>query len=121
MSESDIERIAQEVSPEAAEKVMRAFGGASLYIPRVPGPHHKLSIAVGHVDAKKIARLIGPGTIQVPTGARARIDRQGAEIEALVRAGRPQSEIARRLGCSVRTVSRRAQRTRQTDRATARA
>lgn len=38
MSESDIIRIAQEVSQETAEQFMRAFGAAPFMSPAIPGP-----------------------------------------------------------------------------------
>ena len=112
MSQRDIDLIAQEISPEVAAAIVRAFGGQLIYVPRVPPPDHPLSVALGHEKAKKVAKLLGAGHLDMPTGARAETDRNRARIEAMLDAGRSHSEIVRAVGCSTRTVTRHAARLR---------
>ena len=113
MNESEFDRIAEEVSPEAVERLVRAFGGVSVYLPRDPKPTHKVCRVLGHDLVVRIVGVIGSGRLSVPTGARAESDRNGVRITALLRAGKPRSEIARTVGCTERTVSRWAHRLRK--------
>lgn len=106
MSGSDIVRIAQEVSPQAAEALMRAFGGRTVYLPREPGPGHVMSRAVGVEIARAIADLLGPGHLDVPRGDLAARQEKAAQGMVLIRAGKSEAEIARTLGVSARTVRR---------------
>lgn len=117
MSGTDIVRIAQEVSPEAAERLMRAFGGRAVYVPRLPGPAHAISQAIGTETAREIARILGPGRLEVPQGARAEQAEKAARVVAMIRAHRSEAEIARAVGVSVRTVRRWRRRVRQSGRA----
>lgn len=106
MSGGDIVRIAQEVSPEAADRLMRAFGGGVVYLPRRPGPEHPISRAIGLATAREIAEALGPGRLQVPRGTRAAQEEKASRIVAMIRARRPVAEIVRTVGCDARTVYR---------------
>jgi len=113
MSGGDIVRIAREISPEVADRLMRAFGGGAGGVPREPGPGHPISRAVGLAAARQIAAALGPGRLRVPRGTRAEQQAKAARIVALIRARRSSGEIARSVGCDSRTVERWRRRLRE--------
>lgn len=104
MSETDLTRIARHVSAEAAEALVAAFGGADIYVPQRISPDHPLARAVGTAAARAIAALLGAGHLHVPLGIRACERARAAQILALSREGQSAREIARAVGCDVRTV-----------------
>lgn len=114
MSGADLVRIAQEVAPEAAEAMMRAFGGGSVYLPRDPGPSHVVSRAVGLEAARAIVEILGPGHLDVPRGDAAARKEKAAKGLVMLRANRSEAEIARTLDVSVRTVRRWRRQMRET-------
>ena len=95
---AEIEEIA---GRDAAIALALALGGESLYVPRPNNvcPGHRLVDAVGVAAARAIAAHHQGETIDVPLARRA-LARHLAETGA-----RP-SEIARRLGISIKTARR---------------
>ena len=104
MSADDLTLIARHISPETADALIAAFGGADIYVPRRLGPDHALVRAVGTADARAIVALLGAGHLRVPLGTHARQRARAARILTLSREGHSARKIARELGCDVRTV-----------------
>lgn len=103
--------IAQEVSQAAAIKLAEARGGRGVYVPQEPKADHKLSKIVGLADAKRIAELLGHGSMIVPMGSVAGRDARTAQAIMLLQDGKMSiAEIAAEVDVHERTVKRIKQR-----------
>jgi len=93
------ETIRQLIGDELATRLSLAFGGRRLYVPRQPGPHHPIAVAIGLAAALVIAREFGSARLDIPVTAGKR-----ARIKTLLASKVSISEIARALHCTERHV-----------------
>jgi Mor family transcriptional regulator len=84
---------------EGARKLAAAFGGRRLYVPRDPGEHHPISVALGREGAARLAGAFHGVGIDIPMLPATR-----AEVRALDAAGCTRADIARRLRITERWV-----------------
>jgi DNA-binding transcriptional regulator LsrR (DeoR family) len=95
-----IDRIREVAGDEAATALVKAFGGRKLYVPLTTNEDHAISRKIGIEASAALSRRFGGDYIDVPIKW-IRLDL----ILALAAKHVPQSEIARRVGCSRRKVS----------------
>jgi hypothetical protein len=104
----DIARIAGE---EAALAIAEARGGTEVYIPPAPERDHWLSQLVGHEAALTIGDHLTCGLtglrVELPTGPTGHGARKRAEVDAMIRDGRSERDIALATGYTIRGVRRR--------------
>lgn len=100
--------IAETLGLPLALRLMAAFGGQELRIPKEPVPGHPILKALGETDGRALCQYLADEKIYVPHGRPARNAR--AAVLELERKGRSRREIARLLGLSQRHVRRMANR-----------
>lgn len=93
---SDIQEL---LGVDAATRLAEVFPGRRLYLPREPGRHHPVSVAIGEQGALELGRVLGGTHIDVPLspGRRAAILKLKAE-------GKGPLQIQREMKCSRRLV-----------------
>lgn len=84
---------------DGARALAAAFGGHRLYIPRSPGAHHPITVALGQARADRLAGAFHGVGIDVPMLPAAR-----AEIRRLAASGATRAAIARQLKVTERWV-----------------
>jgi len=84
---------------EGARRLADTFGGRRLYIPRSPGDHHPITVALGRARADALAAAFGGLPIDVPMLPAAQ-----AEIRRLAAQGLSRSTIARHVRVTERWV-----------------
>lgn len=90
------------IGQSAAVKLSRTFGGVTLSVPKAPGPHHHIRVALGDEDTARVVAYCGGGRIHVPKQAERR-----AQVLALHRSGAlTVCAIALQTGYSERHVYR---------------
>ena len=75
------------------------FGGRRLYIPRSPGEHHPITVAIGEAGAAQLAAAFHGAAIDVPLPPQ-----RQALIRQLDDEGLSRADIAAKAGCTVRWV-----------------
>jgi DNA-binding NarL/FixJ family response regulator len=84
---------------EGARRLVDAFGGRRLYVPKCPGAHHPITVAVGQDAADQLAAAFHGVAIDVPMLPETRTEIRRLDAEGLTRAA-----IARKLGVTERWV-----------------
>jgi DNA-binding transcriptional regulator LsrR (DeoR family) len=84
---------------DGARALAQAFGGRRLYVPRQPGAHHPITVAVGQQAAERLAAAFHGVGIDVPVMPATRTEIRRLDAEGLTRA-----DIARKLGITERWV-----------------
>lgn len=88
----------------AALRLAADFGGTEVYVPREVDAGHPLAKSLGLAAARKLVECFGHGRLLVPLGPFATGARRRQAIVRMLAERRPAREIARRLGCHIRTV-----------------
>ena len=101
--------IAEHLGAIGALKLIEAFGGVRIYVPRKPPARSPLAHALGLADARRLAAAYGGDTIKVPL-ARAWRLRLYRDV------GMSYAEIARKLGMTQEGVQMQLQRAGMTNR-----
>lgn len=103
--------IASVAGEEAALAIAQARGGTEVYIPPKPDRDHWISQLVGHEAALAIADHLTCGLpglrVELPTGPMGHAARKRAEVDAMIRDGRSERDIALATGYTIRGVRRR--------------
>ena len=92
--------------PEAAQNLVRDFGGTRIFIPKAASAQHPLSISIGQANANALCGECYGVNVYIPMGNPDRWSRRRALVQHLVAEGMTMPAIARRLGYSERTVAR---------------
>lgn len=110
--------IARVAGEEAALAIAQARGGTEIYIPPAPPKDHWLSKLVGHETALEIADHLTCGIsgmrVELPTGPAGHAAQMRAKVDAMLREGRSERDIALATGYTIRGVRRRRARSGQT-------
>ncbi len=93
------------LGPDAAEKLVAAYGGIRIYIPVRAAPEGAFATLIGHAAAEALSRHYGGERFDVPIAKRAPRVLRG-EICRLRHEGMHVTAIARALGCTRRYVFR---------------
>ncbi len=105
---SDIAEVAGE---DAALAIAAARGGTQVYIPPRPAIDHWLCRLIGRDAAMAVADKltcgVGPLRVDLPLGPTGRAARGRAQVDALLRAGRSERDIALATGYTNRAIRRR--------------
>lgn len=97
--EASADNIRRLIGVNGAQMLSAALGGHRVYVPRAPGAHHCLTVAVGQECANKLAAAFHGDEIDIPMSpARQR------EIRRLNAEGKTRRQIATLVGCSERWV-----------------
>lgn len=64
--EATIDNLARLIGEDGLRDLVAVFGGRELYIPRAPGEHHPISVAVGQARAEQLAGAFHGVKISVP-------------------------------------------------------
>lgn len=103
--------IADVAGEAAALAIAKARGGTEIYIPPVPAPDHWMSKLVGSTAARAIADHLTCGVgglrVELPTGPAGHAAQARAQVDAMIREGRSERDIALTTGYTARTVRRR--------------
>lgn len=98
-----LREVAEYCGMDAATELVRVFGGTRLWIPLRHTPEHPLN-RIGEKHARRLIDVFGNSSLDVP---RRLLTADGlATVIDQLTADHEQSEIARLVGCSQRTVSR---------------
>jgi Mor family transcriptional regulator len=84
---------------DGARKLAETFGGRRLYVPRSPGEHHPITVALGRSGADRLAGAFHGCGIDVPM-----LPAKKAMVRELDAAGVTRADIARRLKITERWV-----------------
>ncbi|HLY56365.1 MAG TPA: hypothetical protein VKS60_12465 [Stellaceae bacterium] len=98
-----LSEMAQAIGTGPALVLARRFGGRPLYIPKRPGPGHKLTRCLGAENARRLGAAFGGERFIIPC---ARAYLRWLDARALRILGRPINEIARHLGVNDRHIRR---------------
>lgn len=93
-------RILQLIGEEQAAVLSVLYGGGSMYVPKFVGKHHPLPECLGMKDAVKLVGEFGGETIPVPIG----LGKHARILQLREAGGLSTADIARKVGCSRRTV-----------------
>lgn len=103
--------IAEVAGVEAALAIAQVRGGTQIYVPPAPDADHWISRLVGLENARAIADKltcgVGGRRLELPLGPRGHAESQRAKVDALIREGRSERDIALLTGYSIRGVRRR--------------
>ena len=94
-----LEELTKLIGAPATQQMIAAFGGARLYVPRLPEPDDPLAQVLGLEAALALARVYGGDRLEVPNPPSRK-----ARILELRQAGLSVDNIARQLGCTRRRV-----------------
>lgn len=103
---SSMIEIAETLGLRVALRLMEAFGGQEMRVPKSPSPDHPIIKALGDEDGLALCRYAGGDMLHVPHGRARRSARE--DILALEAKGMGRAEIARALGITQRHVRRAA-------------
>jgi alkanesulfonate monooxygenase SsuD/methylene tetrahydromethanopterin reductase-like flavin-dependent oxidoreductase (luciferase family) len=84
---------------DAARALSAHFGGSRVYVPKSPGEHHPISVAIGQDAAAQLAGAFHGNTITIPIAPE-----KQAEIHRLGAEGKTRREIAAEVRCTERWV-----------------
>ncbi|MCA0425646.1 MAG: hypothetical protein LCH61_20450 [Proteobacteria bacterium] len=99
-----LQPVASEVGVETARELVKYFGGTRLFIPQHWTADLNINV-IGETVAKQLCRLFGPERIAIPMTP-FKLEAQKRFTDELRESGCSNSEIARALGVSYRTVTR---------------
>lgn len=102
--ETEIDLLAQTLSPDIALRLMENFPGFDIKIPKKIGWAHPISQAIGLEDAKLVADYFEGGAMYVPSNNAVNKAIFRLQVEAMVRDGVPRVIIARSLGITDRNL-----------------
>ena len=103
---SSLRLIAEVAGLEAAVRLARDHGGREIYIRRNLDPDSLLVLSVGMEAAALILEALGPGAIVIPLWVSHRERKLARDIIERLSQGQSEAQIARALGCHIRTVRR---------------
>ena len=100
-----LREVAEYCGMDAAQDLVRLFGGTRLWVPLRWTQEHELN-RLGEAHARRLIDVFGNSVLDVP---RRLLTAGGLStvIDELLADGMEHNEIARLVGCSQRTVSRR--------------
>lgn len=101
---STIHAVRDQCGDAVAKALVDKFGGRLLAIPRKPPATGRLAKAFDAATLQRLCSALGGETIVVPIGHRSAIRRMRRRAEKMLLNGRSASDIARRVGCCLRTV-----------------
>ncbi len=98
-----VETLIDEGVPMAdIERLLKAFGGLPLYIPKAFDPNHAIAAEAGTVLAETLSAIYGGTQPVIPTGEELRRERSRLEVRRLAKKGCNAHEIVREcraVGC----------------------
>lgn len=95
--------LAEELGFEAAELLMRHFGGMRVSVPAKPRPRSPLMEKLGPEIAAVLSRLYGVSEIEVPMPLGRRME-AAARMRAIQEHPGSHNQVAREFGCTRRWV-----------------
>ena len=95
--------LAEEMDFDAAEKLMRHFGGMQVTVPMKPRPRSPLTQLLGKEISAAMSRLYGGGQIEVPVALGKRME-AAARFRAIQEHAGSHNQVAREFNCTRRWV-----------------
>lgn len=105
MTRATLDRLAEHVGADAARALAGIYGGTRLYVPHAPRPGPLLDL-LGVLLLARLTYAFGGETLDVPSLPTVSPAERARRVATLSGEGRSAREIARTLGCSMRTVRR---------------
>lgn len=100
--------IAEIIGFGAALRLAHEFGGHEVKIPKTPRSGQKLVDCIGAAATAKLNEHYGEGYIQIPLGPVGSYNKfirgQAQQIHEEIKTGKNNVQVARSVGCTVRTV-----------------
>lgn len=104
----ELAAIAEIIGFGRALRLAHEFGGSAVIIPKHPQAGQRLVDCIGVDAALKMIKNYGPGKIEVPLGPAGSYNQfirgQAQSISKEINAGKNNVQVARSVGCTVRTV-----------------
>lgn len=104
----ELAAIAEVIGFGMALRLASDFGGTVVIIPKNPQPGQRIVDCIGMAATQKMIKAFGPGKIEIPIGPAGTYNKfirtQAQHIDAEIKAGKNNVKIARKVGCTVRTV-----------------
>jgi len=105
--DSDLDLLAQTLSPDLALRILEEFAGLDLRVPKTMYWDHPIAEAIGLDDAQRLADYAGGDTLFIPIRHPALRAQTDMQIAAMVANGIPRRVIARCVGLGMRQLRRR--------------
>ena len=106
-----LREIAEVAGEDAALAIASARGGTQIYIPPIPDADHWLSRLIGIENARAVAdRLtcgVGSMRVDLPLGPVGHAAKMRARVDAMIREGRSERDIAIATRYTIRAIRRR--------------
>jgi hypothetical protein len=100
--------IADVAGEEAALAIAAARGGTQVYFPPVPSDDHWITLTIGREAALAVCERLTCGLagrrVDLPLGPTGRVAKGREHVDAMLRAGRSERDIARATGYTARGV-----------------
>ncbi|MDD2870103.1 helix-turn-helix domain-containing protein [Neomegalonema sp.] len=103
---SSLRLIAEVAGREAAVSLAQDYGGSQIYINARLDLDHPLVRSIGMEAAASVLEAMGPGRMEVPLWLASHNHKIARRIVEMLALGRSEAQIARALGCHIRTVRR---------------
>ncbi|WP_339863225.1 hypothetical protein [Paremcibacter congregatus] len=108
MLSGELAAIADVIGAGAALRLAHDYGGTEVNIPKFPTQGQKLVDCIGMVATEKLIRHFGTGKVEIPLGPTGNYNQfirgQSKQINQGLADGKNCVQIARAVGCTVRTV-----------------
>jgi len=100
--------IAEIIGFGLALRLAHEFGGHEVKIPKTPKAGHRLVDCIGITATLKLTAHYGEGYIDIPMGPKSNYNQfirsQAQQIDHALGTGKNNVQVAREVGCTVRTV-----------------
>ena len=103
---SDIDLVAQTLSPQIALLLIEHFAGVELKVPKKMHQHHRISQCIGYDNACAISDYSGGGVLLIPVKKPTVIQNRNATIVKMIKAGVPHAKIAKHHNITTRHLRR---------------
>ena len=96
--------LAETIGDAAATRLLRAYGGRRLYVPRDPPRDHPIALTIGADAARRLADDWGGQRIELPDSSVAELHLRNSRIIREYQRGHPVRTLARAYRLSPRMV-----------------
>lgn len=99
-----ISELAEAIGYQPTVRLIRAYGGRRLYVPRRADPEHPISLTIGHRAARRLTDLYAGDRLELPDEQTSILDLRNRRIVAEHKRGRQIRTLAAEYGLSPRMI-----------------